>query len=411
MNPSTPPQPAWALTLALLAVTAGLCRPVAGASASEFNVTVRTTTADSIKGTLVEFSLPNGLVIQSDPDLTPQTFDTVDVVEIVADNPAVEVSAEGVRLDLLGGDLLTGRVIGFADQNAELQTQFLGTVPVPLDSIRVLTTPAAENAGHRLAVAKLLHRRAGADDALLLTNGDIVQGLITAIDGQDFAIETPGGDLRIRADRVAAAVLMPLGQSIGPMPRVRIHTTDGQRLTASQFHWSGFSALAVVLDQAKVRISGDRIARLAVIGGRWQWITALEPISYEHTPALGLPWTWEADRNVVGSPIKVAGRQYEHGLGVHGQSSITFDLKGTYAEFVTYLGLDDDTGPFANVDVEIRVDGQLRYDTQGITPGALLGPVRLDVSGARRIKLSVLLGANADIQDRFNWVRTALIRR
>ena len=94
----------------------------------------------------------------------------------------------------------------------------------------------------------------------------------------------------------------------------------------------------------------------------------------------------------------------------HGQSSITFDLKGSYSEFVTYLGLDDDTGPFANVDVEIRVDGQLRFEQQDISPGVLHGPVRLKVNGAQRIKLSVLLGDNADIQDRFNWVEAALIR-
>lgn len=397
--------------LATLAWAPVLPGPAANVLASEFSVTVKTTTDPALQGQLVEFSLTGGLVVQGDHQATPQTFATADVVEIVVDNPALAPQADAVRLELLGGDLLLGQVTGFADQRADFLTRTLGTLAVPLSRIRLLRTAAADSAQNRRTLKELLAQPAGADDALLLVNGDVLRGLIVAIDDQTFTIETRQGVSGIPASRVAAAVVVPLDVPNGPTPRVRIHTTDGQRLTATQFHWTGFSALAAVLEQTQLKIAGDRIDRLDLIGGRWVWITALDPISYQHTPALSLPWSWHADRNVVGSPIRVAGRQFDRGLGVHGQSSITFDLKGAYAEFVTYLGLDDDTGPYANVDVEIRVDGQLQFQQQNITPGTLHGPVRLNVLGAQRIKLSVLLGANVDLQDRFDWVEAALIRR
>ena len=193
--------------------------------------------------------------------------------------------------------------------------------------------------------------------------------------------------------------------------QVRLHTTDGQRLTATRFEWAGSSASATVFDGTELHVSGDRIARLEVLGGRWQWLTALEPISYQHTPALSVSWDWVRDRNVTGGPIRVAGRQFDHGLGVHSECSLTFDLRKDYCEFVTFMGLDDHSGPYASVDVEIRVDGQLGCRQAPITPGRLHGPIRLDVTGAQRIKLTVLFGANADLQDRFNWVEPALIRQ
>ena len=45
-----------------------------------------------------------------------------------------------------------------------------------------------------------------------------------------------------------------------------------------------------------------------------------------------------------------------------------------------------------------------------ILAGALFGPVRLNVEKADRIELVVDFGEHGDLQDRFNWVDTALIR-
>ncbi|MHC4090088.1 MAG: NPCBM/NEW2 domain-containing protein [Planctomycetota bacterium] len=58
----------------------------------------------------------------------------------------------------------------------------------------------------------------------------------------------------------------------------------------------------------------------------------------------------------------------------------------------------------------MRIDGQLRFAQEDIAPGKLHGPIRLDVTGAKRIKLTVLFGQNADLQDRFDWIEPALIR-
>lgn len=384
--------------------------------ADEPLVTVRTVTDDSISGRLVEFSLERGLVLYTEDGDGPRHFPAEDVVHIVTDRHPVGPDPESIRLELAGGDLLFGRVTGFEADVLGFESSTIGPVRVPLARIAAWRTPVADDPRFRSAVAQLTDRNEDAADALLLTNGDVMRGLVAAIDEAGFLLETDSaGRSRVDHHAIVAVAMVPIDTAddrVDPAdgPHVRVLATDGQRLTASALRWSDVSVTATVFDRSGQRIPTDRIARLDVIGGRWEWLTSLQPISYEHTPALALDWDWQIDRNVAGGPLRVAGRTFEHGLGVHSQCSITFDLREAFTEFVTSMGVDDQAGPYADVDVEIRVDGQLRFTRQSLRPGTLHGPVRLDVTGARRIKLTVLFGRNADVQDRFDWIEAALIR-
>jgi hypothetical protein len=417
VNPS--PSISTIRTLARASVLIAGCAVCAGpaAIAGQPSVVIKTVTDDAVAGRLVEFSLGGGLVILPDGEDKPRRFDTADVVQIVTDERPVSLVPGAARVELVGGDLLFGRVTAFGDDLVTVDTAAIGQVPVPLGRIAAWksATPSRGLQAGRGTLSgspgtSWSSRPKGDEDTLLLTNGDVMHGLVSAIDEHGFVVETELGEARVEHDSIVEASLVPLEPPPTHGARVRVLTTDGQRLTASSLTWSEVSLAATVFDHTALRIAPDRIARLDVLGGRWEWLTALEPISYEHTPALSLHWNWLADRNVTGTPLRVAGRTYEHGLGVHSQSSITFDLKGAYRRFVTSMGLDDQSGPYANVDVEIRIDGQLRFAQEDIAPGKLHGPIRLDVTGAKRIKLTVLFGQNADLQDRFDWIEPALIR-
>jgi hypothetical protein len=142
------------------------------------------------------------------------------------------------------------------------------------------------------------------------------------------------------------------------------------------------------------------------------WLSELEPISVQHTPMMTLGWPHARDSNVLGQPMRICGQSFDRGIGVHGQCLLTYDLAGGFQWFVTSLGIDDSVGlpALADVTAEILVDGQVRFREPHITAGRLVGPVRVDVSGAARVELRTLFGENGAVQDRFNWAGAGLIR-
>jgi len=245
---------------------------------------------------------------------------------------------------------------------------------------------------------------------VLLTNGDVLHGFISAIDADGIAIDTGGGSTTAPFRLVVAARLAHPAPTAPPHPSLILTLRDGGRLTATALDWVDAGVEARLRAGVAVHIDADRIIAVEVVGGRWEWLSEQRPVSYEQAPMLGLGWEYTPDRNVLGGPITVVGERYERGIGVHSRSNLVFELNGAYREFVTSYGLDDDSGPLADVTIMVLVDGQRRLEKTHVRRGTLFGPVRVDLSRAGRIELIVDYGDNGDLQDRFDWVEPGLIR-
>ena len=193
-------------------------------------------------------------------------------------------------------------------------------------------------------------------------------------------------------------------------PYALVDLRHGGRITVTDLQWRGGLLVAALSGVGQVSIKSENVLSIEMIGGRWEWLSQREPVSYQHTPMLSLDWPYRTDQNLFGGPLAVAGQRFERGISVHSRSSLTYELGGRYREFVTALGLDDTSGPLADVDVSVRVDGKTLYSKQHFRRGELAGPIRLEVRGASRIELIVDFGAGGDLQDRFDWIQPALIR-
>ncbi len=372
------------------------------------------------------------------------------------------------RVSLATGDVLFGQVIETREDMVFIDTADLGSITVPLDVVTRIDTARAFLPAHREAVEWLDGAVEPAsqpvsagrlwEDRILLTNGDLLRGFVTSLNAAGLSIDTESGEMTVPQRLIVAVRFASVGSGAGsardwdagiggatlrpagkPVPHSR---GDGQsarstfanqqggslpypvsdrlhfilrcrtsgRLTVTDLTWSGNVVEVRLPHGPRVSIEAERIVSVDVVGGRWEWLSSRRPLSYEHTPMLSLAWPWVNDRNVLGGPITVAGETYEHGVGVHSRSNLRYDLQGLYREFVTSFGIDDDSGPWADVSVFILVDGQRRFNQAGVRPGTLHGPIRLNVALAKRIELVVDFGKNGDLQDRFNWIDAALIR-
>ncbi len=73
------------------------------------------------------------------------------------------------------------------------------------------------------------------------------------------------------------------------------------------------------------------------------------------------------DRNVLGGPLVVRGREFPKGLGTRSQSRIEFDLGGAYRRFQATAALDDLSQGKGSVRFVVEKDGTRIFESGLVT--------------------------------------------
>lgn len=381
-------------------------------------VKVWTIAPDPAEGMMTRFSSSSGVILAGGTRDVVIGIDQIVRVETESsDSRITRRAAVGSRqlrgamlFELTYGDWVIATPLEFTEDRCKLALADGAELIVPPAAIVSLRAEAAALPAHADKVRSFMASESRDEDRVLLSNGDVLRGFIERLDATGLTVDTGTGEVVVPYRVVVGAKFATVLQGRPAKPFVRVHLKGGARLTCTTLDISGDAVTASYVDGKLVAIDPLSIARLDVIGGRWQALSSLRPLTYEHTPMLGLHWEYRRDSNVLGDALRVGGESFDTGLGVHSRSRLSFELKGQFVEFVTRFGLDDSAGPMADVDVTILVDGATRFSKKGVRRGKISEVVRVDVRQANRIELVVDFGKNGDIQDRFNWVEPGLIR-
>jgi len=378
--------------------------------APQTSVVVKTVEEQVLSGELVSVTSSGGAVVMVNG--AARQIATPELVRISTPQQPWARGPREATLTLTDGDAVIGHIVGGDDEVVHVETRDLGKIALPLESLSTILTPVAYQDSYRETAAWLKQARRGNSDQdrVLLTNGDVVSGFVAGVTSEGLRFEGAMGSTVLSHRVVVAARFANAPALPASGERVVVTLRSSGRFTATGCHWTDGIVRVRMAHGEDVRIEAERVVSLDFLGGRWEWLSDHEPISFEHTPMLALDWDMALNRNVLGAAIVVADDRFYRGIGVHGRTRITYDLKGAYRELVTQFGIDDLSGPLADVDVSILVDGQRRFAQSSVRRGRLHGPVRVDVTHANRIELVTDFGENGDIQDRFDWVEAALIR-
>ena len=410
--------PPVACVLAFFAAAACLPLLAAGPDRADREVVVRTVAPQPVRGRLRELSLADGLVVQVSGErrqIPPRDVVRIDTLDDRRREPELgdgghDAPAATWTLILGDGDRWEGRIADGRDEQVIVEVSDAGQVSLPIGSLASVTSAKAFTAAYSHTVEWFQRAPISDDDLLLLTNGDVLRGFVASFDKEGLTFDRDGGAARVPcrmllAVRFARPSIKPI-DSLLAVIRLR----DGTRMTATALDLSGDGCEARLRCGARVLVPVDRIRRIDMLGGRWERLSTLTPVSHEQASMLGLIWEPQTDQNVLGGPLSVAGEAFDYGVGVHSRSKLGYELKGEFHEFVTFFGLDDAGGPLADVRVAIVVDDVTRYEEPHVRSGKLFGPVRIDVSRAQRLELLVDFGENGDLQDRFDWIEPGLVR-
>jgi hypothetical protein len=135
------------------------------------------------------------------------------------------------------------------------------------------------------------------------------------------------------------------------------------------------------------------------------YVSALTPTSA--TVGWG---TLQDNLNIKGNPISLRGTVYTSGLGAHASSTITYALGGSYATFLSDVGIDDDTNGQGAVDFRVYGDGVLLYDSGVLTGNSPVAHLSVSVAGVQTLTLVASPGVSGTIDyDHADWAGARLV--
>jgi hypothetical protein len=320
----------------------------------------------------------------------------------------------GAVIYLANGDRLAARPVAIdelAVTAAWEESSAWPAVKVPLETVRAMVLDLPKLAAVRgELLGEVLARRAGSD-AVFLRNGDRLVGTLAGLADGKWTVDGATGARRVDSGGVRAVVLDAELTSFPPLTgrRVLLTLTDGSWLTVTAPRLDGDVLDVKTAFGASLQIPLAQIAAARFLGGPARWLSEIEPAGYEFTPYLASEWPWHRDRNVLGRPLRLRGREYPLGVGLHSRSELAFPLDGGFKRLRGTLGIDDAAEGQGGVVFAVEADGRRVFESAAV--GGRSDPLPLDVNitGAKQLTLVVEFGPLADVRDYADWCDLVLL--
>lgn len=327
---------------------------------------------------------------------------------------------------------------------ARVETAGAGTLEVPLELLGGfrLGRPHGSDELFRSDLAAAMGeasatRRPGAapeDRVYVLRGRQLLKigGVFRSLDASSLSMDYQGKIRRIPRASVFGVILVPVATRHveGGYPAV-FRLTSGDELPAMLLGMQQSEAGDRVLllrfrgspPEARQSLPLDRVQEVRFFSDRVLFLSDLAPVRSRESALVGstTAFPWRRDRSTTGETLKLAGKTYRKGLGVHAYSSLEFDIGGRYSAFAATIGLVDlerdsaaaapvDAGVTAGVTFRIVADGKALLE-KAMTAAAKPESILLPVPGIERLRLEVDYGEDGfDFGDHAAWAEARVIR-
>ncbi len=342
---------------------------------------------------------------------------TIAAAELVSWGQPAELR-KGPILVLADGGHLPAAVLGADKTDLSVDSDHLGTLKLPLDSLagivfRPPPHPAELDALlDRVAQGQDLTDGKGQTDRLILDNGDEVTGLIETLQSDKVKIKGNLWPVEIPVRRVVALVFNPAlrQQPAAQANAAWIGLADGARLLAARLQLEGESLEWTTLSGAKWKTAATDLVFFMPPTSRAVYLSDIRPDAYRFLSYLETKWPYKTDRNVTGGNLRCGGRLYLKGLGVHSAARLSYRLDRPWSRFQAEVGIDDSTGGQGSVGFRVFVDGTQKYASPPVRGGMPPQAVSIDICGAKRLDLVVDYGEAGDVMDHADWLGARIVK-
>ncbi len=314
-----------------------------------------------------------------------------------------------VTIDLVGGGRLSARSFSLSDERCRIAWKFGEALELPIEVVRVVHLEAGDvppNVQHAID-----NPSTDFDRMFMKTEEGLqtVTGLLEKLDDESAVVEWEGTRHTIHRASLHSVVLAQLQATTAAKP-CRVTLLDGSVLPGAIEQLADGVLTMRVTGAAKIELPWSAVHAIDVRSSRMTYVSDLKPTSVSEEPVVTFGWNWQRDASVQGRPLTLAQRQFAKGIGVHANSQLTFDADEQYDELLAVVGIDSETDQRGDCVFEVLGDGASLW-TQRVKGNDPPRPVRVDISGVRRVTLAVHAGADLDLADHADWCDVRFIKK
>ena len=307
-----------------------------------------------------------------------------------------------------GGDRLAGQPGPVVSEKLTWESPLLGKIPVPFGKLLAI------NRGANSSFPDVQPKQ----DVVTLSNGDTVSGVFTDCAELNVTLQTDSGPTLVPLEGVKRILFAATG-SAAPTSSTRafrVRLVDSSILTVADVQTDD-TKLKLTLQGKDAQVVGvpmSSVLAIEQLNGPVGWLSSMTPILNIQTPYLGGSSAWPArfDQSVDGSPLSFDDHIYEHGIGVHAYSRLTFAIDPQWKVFRTQYAIDsprDQPRKYADVTVRIKFDDKVVHEEKHFREGILSPVIMLDLNGAKTLTLECDYGDAGDTQAHLDWLQPALL--
>lgn len=324
----------------------------------------------------------------------------------------VKRTAGAFAVHLAGGGELLASSLSVADEKIAITSAY-GETSLPLEAARALVFASDNKAEKRPEIteqgnemlSRTLAQPPGERDALLIVVEGKVQtlsGLVSEWKAAGVTFDWEGQAREIPFERIYGVVLAQLGPPHDATGECTVATTDGSTI-AGRFAGLADSKLAVSLaKEARLVVPWESVRSISIKSDRLVHLSDLKPLSAETRPVVTLPRPWQADRGVMGGPLRLGAETFDKGLGVMARTQLTFAQPPGFDALAATIGIDASAQGRGSCEFVVLVDGRevFREAVTGKTPPK---EIRVPTAGGSRVALVVEPGEDLDLADHADW--------
>jgi len=351
---------------------------------------------------------------------TDKPLDLMGLRQIARPVQKAEASKTALEVHLVSGGRMLVDSAAVSPEAVTVAWKYAPKLALPGETVRAVRfasekaaagRPADTPQGRAVFAEALAKSFRDKDHLLAIAEGKVQQlsGLLQEWNDKELLFEWENQPRAIAHDRVYGIVFAQIGEAHHPTGQCVVALRDGSSVSGKVAGLANGKLSLQLSAKLSITLPWDDVTGVSVRSDRLVFLSDNKPLEARQRPVVTLSRPWQADKNVLGGPLRIAGRSFDKGIGVHSRCELVFAQPGSFDVLAATIGLDDSAGGRGDCEFVVLGDGKelFRGRKKG---GEQPQEIRVSTAGIKLITLLVEPGADLDLADHADWGDVRLLR-